>query len=544
MKFLSSHIIAMNSLELKHYKITHNSSWLYFKHRNKHLDNQGWKIHISSTLKNLSNIIQIVVPILLEHKLSFKIPVTEYAAKVILFGGAGYLENGKVITIYVGDKKASDLESIIYVLASACDEFSHDGFPNIITDLQFEKTCIFLRYGGITPVIKYDKTSNPHQYLIDYEDHLVEDIRRIGYFKPNWVQLPFFLSNSIDKLKLQKEKENLLSDYDLHEPTVITRRTKSSVYQLKYNNKLVILKQASRFSVQDELKRDSIYRLKNELHILKLLKDCNVPKIIAFNQNEREAFLIEEKIDGMPLVAFFKQKNYVANNYTNITKIIINLQNEIKKIHNHGIIIRDLSEQNILVDKNLNVYLIDFEIASIENEKLPISGFTVGKSLIDWKHVNNRRTSKEDDYFAFGSIIFFITTSFNTGFNEATHNYSLSDYFQKLNNIALSSCKGNYLNLALLAVKIMQKKQLPSIDEFHKFPTKLQLTIDDKLLAKKKKNLAHRYLYFKLTSLIITDRNDVFNSIGILKTAKFYMQKTNDFTIYDCSYVNKWHIFF
>ncbi|MCS4487828.1 class III lanthionine synthetase LanKC N-terminal domain-containing protein [Streptococcus sciuri] len=103
---------------------------------------QGWKIHISCTVDNHLNIINVVGDYLLENKISFKYIDNINSLYYLLSGDAPYGQAGKFVTIY--PKSDKQFKSIIEDLYPKL--YGMDGIY-IISDRQFKDSIIYYRFG-------------------------------------------------------------------------------------------------------------------------------------------------------------------------------------------------------------------------------------------------------------------------------------------------------------------------------------------------------------------------------------------------------------
>lgn len=100
----------------------------------------------------------------------------------------------------------------------------------------------------------------------------------------------------------------------------------------------------------------------------------------------------------------FKQRNNLAQD--NILNLIKNLQESILSIHKADVLVVDLNEMNLLVDKNFKeVFFIDVD--SYQTKHYPATA--IMESIKDW-HVQNNKWTKESDWFSWGILAFQMLT--------------------------------------------------------------------------------------------------------------------------------------
>lgn len=111
--------------------------------------------------------------------------------------------------------------------------------------------------------------------------------------------------------------------------------------------------------------------LKNGIEEMNILKDLNAfyfPTLLGFEMKEKEASLFLSKIHGVNLAEI---KSFKTSLHKNVYQSILCNQkmffrNAIKALfclHNRGFVHKDIKPSNIIVDEEMNVYLIDFGCA-------------------------------------------------------------------------------------------------------------------------------------------------------------------------------------
>lgn len=138
---------------------------------------------------------------------------------------------------------------------------------------------------------------------------------------------------------------------------VIGKGTTSIVVRGKYLREKDIAVKIRRL----DSNRDSVI---NEARMLLMANREGIgPKLVTFSRN----FLIWEFISGMSLV----ETIIIIKNYVSLRKIILDLLKQAYKLDLLGISHKELSrpKDHILVTKDLKVYILDFETASLSSKK-------------------------------------------------------------------------------------------------------------------------------------------------------------------------------
>ncbi|MBA7648880.1 Serine/threonine-protein kinase PknD [subsurface metagenome] len=154
-----------------------------------------------------------------------------------------------------------------------------------------------------------------------------------------------------------------------------------------------------------------VERFLREAAVLGSLRHPNIVQICdAGGGGPGLDFYIEmEFIDGVTLRNFIKTKEF---DWPHTLKFIKQLASAIQKMHESGIIHRDLGPRNIMVDRNDNLKVMDFGIAKIVGiEGLTRDGQVVG--TIDYmapEQARGERVDERADIYAFGTIVYEMCT--------------------------------------------------------------------------------------------------------------------------------------
>jgi serine/threonine protein kinase len=115
---------------------------------------------------------------------------------------------------------------------------------------------------------------------------------------------------------------------------------------------------------------------KVKLEKLKRIMKKNLPSNIATpldlvydNQNNFIGFMMK-KIEGEELKRLSSKRFVISNNITkeDITKMLIQIKNSLLDLHKAGMCIGDLNDMNILFDKNFQVFFIDIDSWSVDDD--------------------------------------------------------------------------------------------------------------------------------------------------------------------------------
>jgi predicted ATPase/GAF domain-containing protein/predicted Ser/Thr protein kinase len=200
-------------------------------------------------------------------------------------------------------------------------------------------------------------------------------------------------------------------EYEAIETIYTSQKTIAYLAQKKNSDKLFIIKCPFASPPASE----DMARLLYESHLLKKLESEYTPKVVDIQNFDDTTLLILEKLEGSSLTQLIQQK--IKNSLEKIYAIALCSAKALSWIHAKGIIHKDITPNNIIVNEALNhVYIIDFDIAS-EAEKEAKSS-TIHKKLegslpyISPEQTGrmNRDIDHRSDLYSLGVTFFEMTT--------------------------------------------------------------------------------------------------------------------------------------
>jgi hypothetical protein len=170
--------------------------WTLFGYRRRPMPDQGWKIHIASSIRDAPRLFAKVVPALLAGNCAFKMPAFIDDAITINSGRAGRTLIGKIVTVYPRD------DGEVGGLAAGLDRLwqSHDA-PEILTDLRLRPgSAIYIRFGAFkSDALVQDAHGLYHPAVRHPDGTVVPDERRLDGMQPLWAPSPIGSAQPVEK---------------------------------------------------------------------------------------------------------------------------------------------------------------------------------------------------------------------------------------------------------------------------------------------------------------------------------------------------------
>lgn len=325
-----NYLLRSNNIKKKQHDI-----WAYPNFINNIADNYGWKIHISAVLTNAIDLAKKFLNLNKTQKLDFKIISSISCLEKINMGYYGNSQVGKFITVYPDPSKVVETLEILYYT------FHNDIGIQVGSDYSYKlSSCIYYRFGTLLRDVRQidhrDKTLEPFGNAV-----VIPDYKLKHYHK---------LPNRYIILKVLKHlgPTGVFLGIDIQ------------------TKKKVVIRYASKFYNLETCNVDENDRLLSSSWLLNkkaVLADPGFETVLDTFYIDDSVFMITEYIDGNTLdeLAF---KN-ILTRFTQDEKVKIfnQLLYLINKLNDIGITFRDISFTNVLLTKNKDVKIIDFNYA-------------------------------------------------------------------------------------------------------------------------------------------------------------------------------------
>lgn len=367
---------------------------------------QGWKIHVSSSIKNASDVLRICAEVAQKFQTDFKYAKSIAMLKSINGKQWSRSGSGKFITFYPHSEK-SFLE-LGQALAEALKTFEG---PYILSDRRWPSSkCVSYRYGGFKRLEKTQPDGTRTLHITNPDGEWVLDSR-----VPFW-SVPDYVSNPI---QTDNPEENVIHEGPLGSRYIVTEAiafsSRGGVYLATdtTTDNTVVVKEARPLICVGDAGDDSQMLLSQEYSTLAALKHIPafVQSIDYFKQGPH-SFLIEEYIEGRTLGRYSVLHNPVYSGrltslrirkyLARMIPIWRQLHDVISSAHNAGIVLGDLSLNNVIITEQNILRVIDVE-GAFEASDLASNPGIVTPGFFPQGHDIDVTFSR--DWYAFGAIM-------------------------------------------------------------------------------------------------------------------------------------------
>ncbi|MCE0764115.1 hypothetical protein LWC35_14520 [Pseudonocardia kujensis] len=362
-------------------------SWIGFQRSDVVLPAQGWKLHVSAPT-HLAHLLLIdVAPELIRSAVAFKVPDRIGGVIELNSGKAGSSQVGKVITVY--PVSGGELRAVVDQLQEIWRPATA---PEVPSDLRAGEG-LWIRYGPFdhAPII-VDALGRLSAGLLGPNGVVVPD-SRVRAAAPAWAPEPPVPVS----VPTPPPPGPIVVDGRRYLPlkALSTRVDSSVVAALAVHDvRLVVVRQAVAGMRVDTRGHDAVSRLDNEYRMLTELRDVDgCPPVLAYDAAAH--ILVTGDVGGQTVESLPASDGFRA---------LPPLARLLSGIHEAGIVHRDVSPRNVLVD-GTSVHLVDFELAAHVDEQTPIAGGTPGYLP---SGAGDRTVELGDDVHALGSCLTYV----------------------------------------------------------------------------------------------------------------------------------------
>jgi len=378
---------------------------------------QGWILHLSVIRTQLTQLFNLVVPILLKENIPFKIVRTRLIADNLLSGDYGPQYLAKIMCIYPENDEAA--LALAQQLISLTKDFKGPAIP---TDLCLGN-IIYTRYGSFSPVQIKNQRGELINHIYNDTGELIPDPYTIPFAYPVSARWPFYsLAAPVlpKKFKLLNGRyypiSTIKSDY---RGTVL----KAIYFRRPWDIKACVIKEGVMNMGSDNNGRDAADRLHWQFTLCERLKEAiPLPRIFDCFVEHGNTYLAMGFINGQSLGKWGSDlHNYrpwfdlEAALQEKILTALFQVVDIVRRMHENGYVHRDITPTNFIIEKGKKVVPIDLELAWSFLDNPTSSPFLLGTPgyMSPQQRTGIDTPSVKDDIYALGAFIMELCSGLN-----------------------------------------------------------------------------------------------------------------------------------
>ncbi|MDR3712307.1 MAG: lanthionine synthetase LanC family protein [Puia sp.] len=379
---------------------------------------QGWVLHISVIREEIADLLRTILPLLRKENIPFKAAIDGEAARCILSGEWGYIELGKIVSIYPPTDDAA--LRIARQLIAATQSFKS---PVIPTDRHLGG-AVYTRYGAFNPVIISSESGVKDAYIYDAAGELVKDLHTMPFTLPKGIPWPFTaLTDAVPA-----PPDTVLSDkYKVM--SVLKEDAKGDVKKalwLKHWYQVVwcVIKEGRRYMNSDADGRDIGDRLKWQYELHTDLQDIlPIPRVHDLFSENGNTYLVMDFVKGkaldMVILDLFERggwEDLLLSDRLRLLDYAVQVSDIIEKMHQKGYVHRDITPMNFLVKKNGEIWMIDLELSYNEDIQKPFPPFRLGTyGFMSPEQQETEYPTPSQDIYSLGATLITLLTGLLPG---------------------------------------------------------------------------------------------------------------------------------
>ena len=323
------------------------------------IETHSSRIYVSVVISQISTFLKAILPILRSYRADFAVVKDEHSAAIVLNGVAGHMHVGKVLILSIRENQSDFLKKIAPIL----EEFDGPVLPG--------KTLLAKNIYSDDPT----STATGKRFFVLGGKYIVTS-----------------------SLKNDPKGEVL-----------------NGFYLSRFGfPRRCIIKEGKKFMISDASGRDMSDRLEWQRQISERLSSTVlIPRVIDLFSEDGNSFLVMEKINGKAIGNVIEEiygtEDWISLSNIkrmNLIKRLINIIDIVVKVHQNGLLHRDLSKANFLVDSRDNIYLIDWELAFDIKAQYPLPPFGFGTpGFISPEQNRGEVPSVKEDVFGLSALM-------------------------------------------------------------------------------------------------------------------------------------------
>lgn len=417
--------------------IVPSGMWLYVHDPEFRVPAQGWKLHVSARPATLAETLERTLPIVLSTPCMFKVARSSVELYKLNSSDTHLGGAGKALTIYPAPGDAVELGRRL------ADALAGLNGPRILSDRRLRPDApVYYRYGPFLNTYEVNDDGDFDLVLVDPAGGTHHGMAEGTYFEPSWSPDPFAVGRvggavvpgpatpeastpaTRETSTLATPEASTTASKAPAAGVVIggryrgecalSQRGKGGVYRAHdlVDDRGVIIREARAHVDEDRHGRDARDRLRNERRVLEALRELDgVPRVLDHFRHDEDEYLVTTDMGARSLNDDVAEDGPYRGDAggtsgRDLRSLAERLLDALDRIHRLGVIVRDLTPKNIVLDADHRPALVDFEISHVEGPVF--HGYTAGYTPPGQER--DEPATVEDDYYALGATLFYAAT--------------------------------------------------------------------------------------------------------------------------------------
>ncbi|MFD8479346.1 class IV lanthionine synthetase LanL [Kitasatospora sp. NPDC059673] len=373
--------------------------WSYLHDPRMPAMEHGWKLHISTRPSTLNAVTALVLPVLERHVCHAKWARDPDTLRTLNSGTKNAASVGKALTLYPAPDELRPLaEALVTVLRG------HQG-PQIVSDRRLDPDApVYYRYGPFTGEYRTGRSGRLESVMTGPDGRVFDGLAATAYRCPPWAEDPFAPPAPTANSGFGGGRYRVTGG--------ITRKPQGNVYRAldQATGTAVVVKQARAYVAEDAQGADTRDRLRHERAVLDLLADApGLPRALDYFRHRDDEYLVMTSCGDRDLRRDVQTHGPYRDGELGPRRLLTlgrELLRILDAVHRHGVTVRDLKPNNVVLTPDGHPQLIDFGTSAVHGTGP--AGSTPGYS--DPVVLPGLAAQPADDYYGLGMTLYFAAT--------------------------------------------------------------------------------------------------------------------------------------
>jgi serine/threonine protein kinase len=343
-----------------------DDTWLRVLPAGVALRAQGWKVHLSATGASAPEVLRRAAVVLADEVCAFKVAADHDVLAALNGPRTPRGSAGKFLTVYPADDE--QLRRVALRLDEATAGLPG---PQILSDRRLRPgSLVHLRYGTFAGRAAVSDDGEVQTLLVAPDGTEVEDRREARFAPPSWAPDISALFAAPAARPAGPAPTAVLLGERFVVRSAIRHANKGGVFRAvdQRTGAEAVVKQARAHVGAGRELPDVRALLRHEAALLHRLEPLRrTPRLLATFAQDEDEFLAEEYVDAPPL------RSWIGARWTDgvpgcppatLLAVAVDIAEMLAGIHRAGVVVRDLSPNNVLVDADGRAWLVDLELAA------------------------------------------------------------------------------------------------------------------------------------------------------------------------------------